>query len=136
MDTLTSTCGAVFGGKDKEELASLYPGREIFPACYSNYYGRILRLDVPATDDQELLAIGAGEYDYEGYAVYPKGDSVKEIRISTAQELSVAFYNAWMDTETPIKLLIPANLRGTLEELEEESEEKEMETSHIDWEIM
>lgn len=61
---------------------------------------------------------------------------MKEVRISNAFELSAAYYEAWMDTETPIKLLVPSNLRDTLEELEQESEDKEMEVSHIDWEFV
>lgn len=60
---------------------------------------------------------------------------VIEIVIKDVWHLSNAFYDAWMDTETPIKLIIKKEHKATLDELFEEAEEKEMYTDHIDWEI-
>lgn len=59
---------------------------------------------------------------------------VKEIIIKDVWHLSEVFYDAWMDG-SPIKLILKEGHRNTLDELFEESEEKEMDTDHIDWEI-
>ena len=59
---------------------------------------------------------------------------VKEIIIKDVWHLSEVFYDAWMD-ESPIKLILKEEHRNTLDELFEESEEKEMDTDNIDWEI-
>lgn len=59
---------------------------------------------------------------------------VREIVIKDVWQLCDVFYDAWLDS-TPIKLILKEVHRNTLEELFEESEEKEMDTDHIDWEI-
>lgn len=60
---------------------------------------------------------------------------VREIVIKDVWQLYDVFYDAWLDI-TPIKLILKEVHRNTLEELFEESEEKEMDTDHIDWEII
>lgn len=60
---------------------------------------------------------------------------IKVIVTKTVWDLSTAVYDSWMNPEQAVKLMVPRNLTGALEELMEESEDKEMETNQIDWEF-
>lgn len=60
---------------------------------------------------------------------------VQEVHVKNVFELSKVFYNAWTD-DTPIKICLFKSEKNTLDELFEEAEEKEIDTDHIDWEII
>lgn len=59
---------------------------------------------------------------------------VKEIIIEDVWHLFNVFYDAWLD-DSPIKLIIKSSHKSILDELFEESEEKDMSVDHIDWEV-
>ena len=60
---------------------------------------------------------------------------IKVIVTKTVWDLSTAVQDSRMNPEQAVKLMVPRNLTGALEELIEESEDKEMETDQIDWEF-